>query len=248
MQPVHVGICHHLASIRLKLMFSQNRGHQLHKIWETRSCPFYIFDEPIYFASLYIIMVYLFHPAVVLEMNSSLQAEIGNRWGRDMRWTCRISPYCWVISKGFRNARTQADRLTHLSTEDGRFPQICALKALRRDLEQWAVENALNYFYTHTFTSALIWEPRHISWTQYFCNQEEEISFSISSLLLLSFNQFQWEGSASHGHARGFLVGYCQWWSPRINFLCSHKSSAALEINLAQRSLHGCGLILGESP
>ncbi len=129
MQPVHVGICHHLASIRLKLMFSQNRGHQLHKIWETRSCPFYIFDEPIYFASLYIIMVYLFHPAVVLEMNSSLQAEIGNRWGRDMRWTCRISPYCWVISKGFRNARTQADRLTHLSTEDGRFPQICALKS-----------------------------------------------------------------------------------------------------------------------
>lgn len=195
-------------------------------------------------------MVYLFHPAVVLEMNSSLQAEIGNRWGHDTRWTCRISPYWWVISKGFRNARTQADRLTHLSTEDGRFPQLCTLKSFRRDLERWAVENALNYFYTHTFKSALIWEPRYISWTQYFSNQEDEISFSISLLLycsLLTFIQFQWEGSASH--ARDILVGYCQWWSPRINFLCSHKSSAALEIKLAQRSLHGCGgLILGESP
>lgn len=54
------------------------------------------------------------------------------------------------------------------------------------------MENALNYFYTHAFASALIRELRHIIWTQYFCNQEQEISLSSSSLLhcsLLTFNR-----------------------------------------------------------
>lgn len=90
-------------------------------------------------------------------MNYYIQAEIGIRWGHDMRWTWR-SEYIRELLAGVSG--TQADRLTHLSTEDRHFPHLCKLKSSR---EGFGVNGeCLELFlYTRTFTSALIWEPRH---------------------------------------------------------------------------------------
>lgn len=131
------------------------------------------FDEPIYFVSLYVITWFvsfyllhlalffplLFHPVVALEINYYIQAEILIRWGYDMRWTWR-SEYIRELSAGVSG--TQADRLTHLSTEDRRFPHLCKLKSSREGFER--MENALNYFYTHAHSHLPLYGNRD---TQY---------------------------------------------------------------------------------
>lgn len=164
-QPFRVGIClFHLASTRRKLMFNQNRGMafviNIRRYEKHVLVPLNI-SMSLFILHLHIIILFicntfsiafslLFHPVVALELNHYIQNEMEIRCGHDMRWTCRISTYRWAISRAFRNAHTQADRLTHLSTEDRCFPQLCKLRSSLEGFGAMGCGECLELFlYTH---------------------------------------------------------------------------------------------------